>query len=487
MARKTHRPATVAALMLALSMTAMEMTVVSTAMPTVVAELGGASHYAWVFTVYMLTTTVAVPLGGKLADLYGRKPVALFSLAVFLIGSMASGQATSMTQLIAFRAVQGVGAGGLQPMTMTIVGDIFPIETRARMQGLFGSVWAISGLVGPLLGGLIVSHLSWRWVFYVNVPFGLLSGAILTYAFVEDIAKTEARLDLLGAGLLTGTVVTLLLGSDGHAPAVTLPLAAVLLAAFVWVERRAKQPVLSLALLAKRIVLTSSAISALSGAALLGVVTFVPLLVQGVLGRSPTEAGATIAPLALAWPVASAISGRLIPKFGFRGLVRVGGLFLVVGAVWVAYVSQMGGELASIPMLRVGAALFGIGMGLSNTSLIIAVQSAVTFRERGVATASSVFFRNIGGTLGVGVMGAVLTRTLSRHVDGQDAGALVAKLLGPERRNAAAELTQVSMSLNEGIVIIFWLVVAVAVVAAVIGLLFPHAPVADAEEAPAAR
>ena len=244
--RHTHRGLTVAGLVLALAMAAMEMTVVSTAMPTVVAELGGLQYYSWVTTAYMLTSTVTVPIYGKLADLHGRKPVMLVAMALFLLGSMASGQARSMEQLIVFRAIQGIGAGGMQPMALTIVGDIFNLEERAKMQGVFGAVWGIAGLAGPLLGGLIVATLSWRWVFYVNVPFGVVSAAVLTFSLVENVEKRKHGLDIAGAALLAGAVVALLLGTDGELPWVLLPASAVLTALFIVVEARAKEPILPL-------------------------------------------------------------------------------------------------------------------------------------------------------------------------------------------------------------------------------------------------
>ena len=281
-----------AALLLALFMAAMEMTVVSTAMPTVVAELGGALHYAWVFTAYMLASTVTVPIYGKLADLHGRKPVMMVAMALFLVGSMASGQARSMHQLIAFRALQGIGAGGMQPMALTIVGDIFKIEERAKMQGVFGAVWAIAGLIGPLLGGIIVATLSWRWVFYVNVPFGIVSAAMLTFSLVETVEKRKHGLDVAGALVLSAAVVALLLGTDGEWPWVLLPVSVVLVAVFIAVEARAKEPILPLQLFKQRILATSSVLSALSGGAMVGLVTFVPLYAQGVLGSTPTEAAA---------------------------------------------------------------------------------------------------------------------------------------------------------------------------------------------------
>lgn len=470
--RTTHRLATVAALLLALFMAAMELTVVSTAMPTVVAELGGALHYAWVFTAYMLTTTVTVPIYGKLADLHGRKPVMLVAMGLFLLGSMASGQARTMTQLIIFRAVQGVGAGGVQPIAMTIVGDIFKIEERAKMQGVFGAVWAFAGLVGPLLGGLIVASFSWRWVFYVNVPFGLLSAVVLTVSLVEDIEKHTRKLDVAGALTLAAAVVALLLGTDGELPSVLLPASVALTALFLWIETRAEEPLLPLQLFGKRILATSSALSALGGGAMVGLVTFVPLYAQGVLGASPTEAGSTIAAMAVTWPVTSAITGRLILGVGFQKLVRAGFFVVAATSIGLALTVSSG---ASLNALRVGAAMFGVGMGLANTPLVIAVQTSVGFSQRGVATSSTMFFRNIGGTVAVGAMGVVLARTLLAGAARETGGALlVARILGPERRAVAeAVLASIASDLALGLTRVMWIVTALAVSAALTAWLFP--------------
>jgi EmrB/QacA subfamily drug resistance transporter len=477
-ARTTHRPATVAALLLALFMAAMEMTVVSTAMPTVVAELGGALHYAWVFTAYMLASTVTVPIYGKLADLHGRKPVMLVAMALFLFGSMASGQARTMGQLILFRSIQGVGAGGMQPMALTIVGDIFKIEERARMQGVFGAVWAIAGLAGPLLGGVIVATLSWRWVFYVNVPFGLVSAAVLSFSLVEQIEKRKHRLDFLGAALLAGAVVALLLGTDGEAPYVLLPAAVVLTIAFLLVESRAAEPILPLQLFAQRILATSCALSALAGGAMVGLVTFVPLYAQGVLAATPTQAGTTIATMAVTWPFASAASGRLIKRFGFRTLVRIG--FGLVAASSLGLVIAMS-QGASAGSLRIVAACFGIGMGFGNTPLVIAVQTSVGFSQRGVATSSTMFFRNIGGTVGVGVMGVVLAHTLLAGAASETGGpALVARILGPERRTVEASLlASISGDLALGLTHVMWVVAALGVGAGAVAWLFPKVASTD--------
>jgi EmrB/QacA subfamily drug resistance transporter len=470
---RARRGATVAALLLAMFMAAMEMTVVSTAMPTVVAELGGAGHYAWVFSAYMLTSTVTVPVYGKLADLYGRKPVLLASMALFLLGSMASGQARTMTQLIVFRAVQGLGAGGMQPMALTVVGDIFDIEERARMQGLFGAVWAIAGLVGPLLGGILVATLSWRWVFYVNVPFGIVSALVLVFSLVESIEPRQHKLDIAGALLLSAAVLSLLLGSDGLFPWVLLPGSAVLTALFVAVERRATEPILPVDLFSQRVLATSSALSAISGGAMIGLVTFVPLYAQGVLGATPTEAGTTIATMAVAWPVASALSGRLIPRIGFRRLVRFGMAVVGASAVGLAWLTT---SATGLTELRIVSAVFGVGMGLGNTALVIAVQTSVGFSQRGVATASTVFFRNIGGTVGVGVMGVVLAgvlraRTPPGHEDGAE---LVARILGPERHDVAPEILRgIATDLASGVHEVTRIIAGLAVLAALVAWVFP--------------
>ena len=465
------------ALLLALFMAAMEMTVVSTAMPTVVAELGGALHYAWVFTAYMLASTVTVPIYGKLADLHGRKPVMMVAMALFLVGSMASGQARTMSQLIAFRALQGIGAGGMQPMALTIVGDIFKIEERAKMQGVFGAVWAIAGLIGPLLGGVIVATLSWRWVFYVNVPFGIVSTAVLTFSLVETVEKRKHGLDIAGALVLSAAVVALLLGTDGDLPWLLLPASVVLIGVFVAVEARAKEPILPLQLFSQRVLATSSVLSALAGGAMVGLITFVPLYAQGVLGSTPTEAGSTIAAMAVSWPCASALSGRLIVKVGFRALVRSGSALVALASVVLAFAMSHG---ATAMQLRVLAGVFGIGMGLANAPLVIAVQTSVGFSQRGVATASTMFFRNIGGTIGVGAMGVALAHALLAGSAHEGGAALVARILGPERRNVdSALLLSISGDLTVGLTHVMWIIAVMAVVGAAVAWLFPHVEATD--------
>jgi EmrB/QacA subfamily drug resistance transporter len=481
--RPTHRPLTVVALLLGLFLAAMEMTVVSTAMPTIVGELGGLSLYAWAFAAYMLTATVTVPIWGKLADLRGRKPVMFAGLGLFLLGSTACGAATSMTALVGFRALQGLGAGAIQPTTLTIIGDLFDLRERGRMQGLFGAVWGVSGLVGPLLGGALVHYLSWRWVFLVNLPFGLGCAAILAVAYHEKRERHEHRLDVPGALLLSGAVVAVLLAArSARAGAIAVPVAVVLVALFVWVERRAPEPVLPLDLFRDRVIAVSSATGALVGAAMIAMVTYVPLWVQAVLGATPTEAGMAIAPMAIGWPIASAVSGRLIPRTGYRVLIRSGLLLTALAGAALAVALRPGSPLVVPQVLTF---LYGTGLGLANTPLLIAVQSAVPWNRRGVATASTLFSRTIGGTLSVGILGGVLAHALA--AGGAPPG-VAEKLLSPERTGVdPALLAGLAGTLHGGLAGVFRAIAVIAAAAFAVSLLFPrlvphaHPPVAPPE------
>src|SRR5258705_7557967 len=424
---KTNRPLTVISLLLSLSMAAMEMTVVSTAMPTVVGDLGGIHYYSWVFPAYLLTSTVTVPLYGKLADLYGRKPVLLGGIALFLVGSMASGLAQGIGALIAFRALPGLGAGAMQPTTLTIVGDNYNLEERSRMQGVFGAVWGVAGLIGPLLGGIIGQSLSGRWVFFINVPAGIAAAGLLIVALHEDVEHHQHSLDWAGAGLLTLGLTALLIGvHGGRAAAIGLPLAGLSILLFFVVERRAAEPVLPIDLFRQRVMAVSTASGALVGAGMISMVTYVPLYVQGILGGSPTEAGSAVTRMVIGWPIASAISGRVLPRVGFRPLVRWGLSISAVAAVALALLLRPG---VSLHVPQAITALFGIGLGLANTALLIAVQTSVEWRRRGVATASTMFARTIGGTLAVGVLGALLTAALLR--DSSIPPGAADQLLGP--------------------------------------------------------
>jgi EmrB/QacA subfamily drug resistance transporter len=485
--KRTSRSLTVVALILGLFLAAMEMTVVSTAMPTVVAELGGLPIYAWAFSAYLLATTVSVPIWGKLADLRGRKPILLAGIGLFLAGSIGCGLSGSMSALVAWRALQGLGAGAMQPVTFTIVGDLFDVHERGRMQGLFGAVWGLAGLVGPLVGGAIVHSLGWRWVFWVNVPFGLASAAVLSAAYHERPERHEHPLDAAGAALLAVAVVALLVAARSRgAGLVAVPIAAAAGAAFLAVEARAREPLLPLDLFRTRLVAIASASGALMGAAMLATVTFVPLWVQSVLGLPPTSAGAAIAPMALGWPIASAFSGRLVPRLGFRPLLVAGFATSAAAAVCLSAALRPGVPLLVVQVLT---ALYGAGLGTANPPLLISVQTSVPWNRRGVATASTLFFRTIGGTLAVGILGAVLAHGLAGAGARAD---LVERLLGPERATLDPALVlPVAGALQASMTVVFRACAAIACAAFLAVLAFPRVEVAPrqgpAAEPPAAQ
>jgi EmrB/QacA subfamily drug resistance transporter len=454
----SRRTVVLIGLILCAFMAAFEATVVSTVMPTVLGDLGGVEHYSWVFTAYLLASTVTVPVYGKLADLYGRKPVLLFGVTVFMVGSAASGLSSTMTQLIVFRAVQGLGAGAMQPITLTIVGDLYNIEERARTQALFGAVWGSAGLAGPLLGGLIVTHLSWPWVFFINLPFGLLAAALVIAALRENVEPRRHALDIAGATLLTLGVLGLLLGS-----VLGLAAAAVLLTLFVRVEKRAAEPILSLRLFGARPIWVASAANGLLGAAMFAALTYVPLFVQAVLGGTPTQAGGTIGPMIIGWPIASALGGRLLPRIGARFLIRLGLWISAVASVALALlIGRADRLLAQLAMLA-----FGFGLGFGATSLLVAVQNVVEWEQRGVVTAATMFFRTIGGTLAIGGLGRVLSASLGAAAD--DVNRLLAA--GHASVALAPELLQ---PLRSSLGHIFALTAVLAVAAAVVGMWFPH-------------
>ncbi len=395
-----NRTLIVAALLLSMFMAAMEATVVATAMPTVIAELGGIRLYGWVGASYLLASTVTVPLYGKLADRRGRKPVLLAGIALFLAGSLASGLATSIEQLIAFRALQGLGAGAMQPIVLTIIGDLYTPAERGRVQGWFGAVWGFAGVSGPLVGGAIVAAVSWRWVFLINIPFGIAAALVLGLAFREaPRPASTARLDLLGSAAILLASLALLLAASGVAPMPMAALGMALAVAFVLIERRASDPVLPIDLVTRRLIAVCTLASLLLGVAMMGVLNFLPLYVQGVLHGLPTEAGMVIAPMLVGWPIASAVTSRLLMRVGYRAPLVTGALLATVGLG--ALVPLI---LERAPMWTLGTSMlvFGLGMGLANTAIVIGVQASVGWEQRGVVTAATMFSRTMGGALGVG-------------------------------------------------------------------------------------
>jgi EmrB/QacA subfamily drug resistance transporter len=404
--------------MLAIFLGAMESTVVATAMPKVVASLGGLHIYSWVFSGFLLTSTVSMPLWGRLSDLYGRRPVYLVGLTIFLAGSALSGVAQDMTALIAYRMLQGLGAGSLITLGMTIVGDLFGLERRAKMQGYFSGVWGLASVLGPLLGGVLTDHVSWRWVFYINVPFGLVSMGLIAHGLAgEPRPQRRPVIDYAGVGLFALGVTAVLVGvmAAGRAASwttldVLVPLAvgAGALGAFVRVERRAADPIVPPRLFANRVVLAAVVTGFLAGMAMFGAISFVPLFMQGVAGVTATQAGFVLTPFVLGWVVFSIVSARLVLRVGYRALVIAGMACLALAFVLFA---RWGPGLTAAEAMR-DVLLAGIGMGLNMVPMLIAVQSAVERSDLGVATSVTQFFRAVGGAIGLSLMGTVMTQRL---------------------------------------------------------------------------
>ena len=404
--------------MLSIFLAAMESTVVATAMPKVVGSLGGLHMYSWVFSGFLLTSTVTMPLWGRLSDLYGRRTMYLTGLVVFLGGSALSGLARTMTELIAFRMLQGLGAGSLITLGMTIVGDLFQLERRAKMQGYISGVWGVASLVGPLLGGLLTDYVSWRWVFYINLPFGAIAMVLIGGALARG-RPTERTpvIDYAGIALFATGVSALLLGAvqagrigawGGLDVLGALAVAVVALGAFIAVERRAPEPIVPLGLFGNRIVLAAVATGFFAGMAMFGAISFVPLFLQRVAGSSATIAGFVLTPFVIGWVVLSAASARLVLRIGYRIVVFAGMICLALAFVLF---SRWDATLTTGTAMR-DVLIGGVGMGLNMVPMLIAVQSAVPRTQLGVATSMTQFFRAVGGAIGLAVMGAVMAQRL---------------------------------------------------------------------------
>ena len=440
-----RRRAITAGLLLGMSLGALEATVVGTAMPTVIATLGGLAHYSWVFSAYLLTSTASVPIWGRLSDLYGRRRMYVSGIVVFLIGSMMSGAATSMTMLIVSRTIQGLGAGAVIPLSMTIVGELYTLAERARTQALFSGVWGLASVAGPLVGGYITDALSWRWVFYLNLPFGLTCMTVLMLAYPPTRHTGKVRVDWIGATLLFAGISALLvaLGSDIGAGAWWFASAsAALLTAFVLIERRSPDPLLPIDLLRNPLIARTLTVVFLVGMALFGAIAFIPLFVQGVMGATATQAGQVLTPLFMGWVIMSIASARFTVKLGYRLLAISGSALMTVGFVGLSLIEADSSRNA---VLSAGL-LIGSGMGLSMLSLLLAVQHGVERSHLGLATSLNQFSRSVGAAVGVAAMGALMARQLtgvSTPGGIESLAATGSMLTGAARLQFAAALHQV--------------------------------------------
>jgi len=409
---RSERGPVLLSVMLSTGLVAIDSTVLATAVPSIVGELGGFHQFPWLFSAYLLGQAVTTPIYAKLSDVFGRKPILLLGIALFLLGSVLCAVAWNMLALIVFRAVQGIGAGAVQPTAMTIVGDIYTLAERARVQGYLASVWAVSSVVGPLLGGAFSQLGIWRGVFLINIPLCLLAAWMFHRHFHETISPRDRTVDSLGALLLASAMTSLVLGVLGggqswawaSAPSISaFAGGAVLLAAFVLVERRATEPILPLWVFSRRLLCATTIVAFGVGAILMGLTSYVPTYLEGSLRVRPVVAGLALAALTIGWPATAAVAGRFYLRWGFKATAAIGSTLVIAGAtVLVAMAHRPNVFIVAVVCLVIGA-----GMGLLAVPTLIAAQSSVDWNERGVVTVNNMFARSLGSAIGVAVFGAV--------------------------------------------------------------------------------
>ncbi|MCG3087419.1 MDR family MFS transporter [Sporosarcina cyprini] len=485
--KKTKRPLVLVSVMLAMFVGAVEATIVSTAMPAIASDLGGFSRYSWIFSAYLLMSTVTVLIYGKLADLFGRKPIFFIGLTIFLVGSILCGTAGSMELLIVYRLIQGLGAGAVMPIATTIVGDIYSTEERAKIQGYLSSVWGISAVSGPVIGGMIVEYLDWAYVFWVNVPLGLLAMAGIYFFLHEPKVEGKAVIDMKGAVLLTSSLSIILYwlvegGQSFHRISfISLGLLLVglfILMLFVFVERKAENPMLPFTLWKNPIILYANIVSLTTGVILIGVSSYLPTYVTGVMEQPAIIAGFTLTAMSIGWPISSSVAGHLLLRYGPFPVSFAGGISLIVGSVLFVLMSAGSG-----PLWAAASSFFvGVGMGLTSTSFIVTIQGAVSRAERGAATAANMFMRNFGNTVGAAIFGAVLNSSLmsffsNQHVDYgvNDINALLTE--ETRQRLPVKELAELQAGLDHSLQWVYGTVALFAVISLLFILRIPRGKV----------
>ena len=458
-------------LLMAMLLAALDSTIVSTALPTIVGQLGGLERLAWVVTAYLLAQTVVTPVYGKLGDLYGRRVVMQSAIVLFLLGSALCGVSRNMTQLVLFRGIQGLGGGGLIVTTMAIVGDLVSPRERGRYQGYFGAVFGLASIAGPLLGGFFTTHLTWRWIFFINLPLGIAALAVLAATLPKETPRRAHAIDYAGATLLALVLagLTLLPEARGTRALLMLVGALVALAAFLWVERRAKEPVLPLHLFRGRTFLVTSTVGLIVGFALFGSVTYFPVYLQVVKGESPTASGLQMLPMMGGMLIASIISGTLISKTGrYKAFPLVGTLAMTVGLFLVSRLDASSSTLGASALMM----LLGVGLGLVMQVLVIAVQNDVDPKDLGVATSGATMFRLIGGSLGTAALGALFAAGLSSRLGAAMHGLSAQAIL----RLPPAERAVYAGAFTESIQVVFRAAAATGSLAFLLSWLIPEKP-----------
>jgi EmrB/QacA subfamily drug resistance transporter len=438
-------------LMLTMALVAMDTTVVATAIPSIVQDLGGFSQFTWIFSIYVLVQAVTIPIYGKLADLYGRKPILLFGVLIFIIGSIFSGLAWNMFALIAFRGLQGIGAGAIQPVVTTVAGDLYTVKERARIQGWLSSVWGIAGVVGPAIGGFFAEYLTWRWIFYINIPLGALAVFVIWKFLHEDVERKHHKIDYSGSILLAvglGALIFGVLEGGVRWPWLSRPIVIIfvtslaVMIAFVIQERRAAEPTVPLWVYSKRVLIGANLATASLGFLSIGLTTFLPTFAQGVLGISALFAGFVLSAMSISWPIASAFSGRVYLRIGFRDTALIGSLICATAAISFYLMPE------SVPVWVVVliSFLIGSGFGFLSTSLIVGVQSLIDWNRRGVVTGANLFSRQLGQALGAAIYGSIANAVLLGKLD--DAPSSLTGQLPTNLNDASAALNHQTTNLS---------------------------------------
>ncbi|SFJ45278.1 MDR family MFS transporter [Thermoflavimicrobium dichotomicum] len=493
---KTKERNVAIALLISILLAAVESTIVSTAIPTLVSDLGGAEWINWVIAIYFLTSSIATPIYGKLADLFGRKIIFTVGASIFLLGSLLCGLAQNIHQLIGFRAIQGLGAGGILPITATIMGDLYSYEKRAKMQGWVSTVWGIAGIIGPIAGGIIVDYLSWHWIFLINLPIGAVSLTMIWLFLHETVKKKEKKyIDYPGAITFTIAMTALLFAMQAggtlyawNSP-VTFGLFAsafLFLGVFIWIQKKSADPLLPLQIFQNSTLLFSNIAGFTASAVLTGMVTFIPIWMQGIKGFSATASGITLIPLSIAWAIGATFGGRALIKLGPRKTVFIGFSFLLMGTSWLATVDM---ETPRLTFMMI-TSIMGLGFGFSFTTMTVTIQSVVSWEIRAAATASNTFIRSLGSTIGIAILGTIFNHMVMQASLKQ--GYTISKeqldqILNPHASQhlSSTVLFHVREALASGIQTIFILLTALAVLTFLTGFRMPkHKPESNPQTRP---
>jgi len=482
--KKTNRAVVLASVLLAIFIAAIEGTIVATAIPSIVGDLGGFSLFSWVFSSFLLAQAVTIPIYGKLADLYGRKPVFTFGIIVFLIGSVLCGLAKTMNMLIVFRMLQGIGAGAVQPIATTIIGDVFSQSERARIQGYISSVWGVSSIIGPALGAFFVQYVHWAWIFWVNVPIGILAVAGIWFFLGETVHKQQHTIDYIGSALIFISVSALMIvfiqagtvWSWSSAPVLLLlGLSIVGFYLFILQERHTAEPIMPLEIWSDSLLVVSNLATLTTGIVLIGISSFLPTYIQGVMGKSPIISGFVLAFMTMGWVIGATLAGRIMFKFGFRRIAIVGGFWILVGSMFLITMGPERGWLWA----GVGSLLIGIGMGFARTVFIVGIQDSVEWQMRGVATASNMFMNILGNTMGAALLGGVLNTKLTSYLIGVSGETLsldvINVLLDPVKRGTLPDrvIDLMTSGLTISLHYVFYGVCILAVLSFILVLFFP--------------